>query len=181
MLFPVIAIVVGVLFLTAAAVTFKDLLASRRPPGAEPLPATTLQRLSLWAVLIGVILVSFAAWFLVSRGPVAVFEDDALRLRFTAIILGSLALFGSFFAYIYVALTRQAKLDERDRTILARAPLMQGFLMLLTLAAWTVGLQETFRGTPGVPVTYIQLMFWSCLAASMLAWPIGILIGYRRV
>jgi hypothetical protein len=180
MLFPVIAVVVGVLLVVTAFLLFKDSLADRTPPGAEPVPATGLQRMSFWAVIVGLIVIGAAAWFLISNGPVTVYDDDALRLTFTAILLVFIALFSVFFFHVHITMTKKAKLDERDLAILARAPLVQGALMLITMVAWVIGLQETFRGTPGVPVTYLQLMFWSVLAANMLAWPLGILIGYRR-
>jgi hypothetical protein len=180
MLFPVIAVVVGALLAVAAFLLFKDMLANRTPPGTEPVPATGLQRMSFWAVIVGLVVIGAAAWFLISHGPVTVYDDDGLRLTFTAILLGFIVLFSGFFFHVHISMTRKAKLDERDQAILARAPLVQGALMMITMAAWVVGLQETFRGTPGVPVTYIQLMFWSVLAANMLAWPLGILIGYRR-
>jgi hypothetical protein len=136
--------------------------------------------MSLWGTLAGLVLIAAAVWLLVSHGPETVMADDALRLQFTGIVLAGVGLFGVLSAYVPALMRRRAKLDERDLAILSRAPFLQGALMLITLAAWTIGLQETFRGRPGVPVAYLHLMFWSCLAANMIAWPLGILIGYRR-
>ena len=180
MLFPAIATITAAILLVVVFVFIRKLIENRPPPGAEPVPATVLQRVAVWAVVIGVAVVAAAAWMLIANGPETVYDDDALRLQFTGIVLTGIALFSMFFIGIHVALTRQRKLDERDLAVLARAPIVQGALMLVTLAAWMIGLQESFRGTPGVPVAYLQLTFWSCVAANMIAWPIGILIGYRR-
>ena len=180
MISPLIAIVVAVLLVVAVVQLARHIRADRPPAGAEPVPATSLERVALWGALAVAALVGAAAWLLISNGAETVMDDDRLRMQFTAIVLSGVALFGVLAVYVPSRLMRRAALDERDRAVLARAPMFQGVLMLLTVAAWTIGLQETFRGTPGVPVAYLQLMFWSCLAANMLAWPLGILVGYRR-
>jgi len=180
MLFPFIAVTTFIGLIVFGFVFFRSVLALRRPKGSEPIPATALQRIAFWGLLAGLLIVAAAAWMVISIGAEVIYDNDALRLQFTGIVLGGLALFAALSAWIGITLRQRAKLDERDIAVLAQAPMVQGALMLLTLAAWEIGLQETFRGTPGIPVTYIHLMFWSCLAANMLALPIGILIGYRR-
>ena len=72
------------------------------------------------------------------------------------------------------------RLDERDRAILARAPAGQAAAMLVVLAVWMIALTESFRGEPGIPGVFLNLIFWSCLLVSLLASNVGILIGYRR-
>ncbi len=181
MLFPYIAVVAAAGLIVGGVLFVKNLMAIRQPRGTEPLPATVLQRVALWGLLAGLVLIAAAAWMLITNGPETVFDDDDMRLQFTGIMLAGIALFAAVSAWIGLTLKRRAKLDERDVEVLARAPVVQGGLMLVTLAAWTIYLQETFRGTPGIPVTYLHLIFWSCLAANMIAMPIGILIGYRRV
>ncbi len=180
MLFPLIAIVVVVLFVVFGVQLARHIRADRPPAGAEPVPATSLERLALWGTLAAVAVVGSAAWLVISHGAETVMNDDRLRMQFTAIVLAGLSLFAVLAVYVPTRLMRRAALDERDKAVLARAPMFQGALMLLTVAAWTIGLQETFRGTPGVPMPYLHLIFWSCLAANMLAWPLGILVGYRR-
>jgi len=180
MLFPIIAIIVAATLLVAGFLFIKLLLADRPPAGSEPVPSTVLQRTAFWGVVTGLVVIGAAAWMLIANGPETVYDDDTMRLQFTGIMLAGIALFAMFFIGIHIMLTRRAKLDERDQAVLARAPIVQGALMLMTLAAWIIGLQETFRGEPGVPITYLHLTFWSCVAANMIAWPIGILIGYRK-
>ncbi len=180
MLFPYIAVIVFVGLIAFGFVFFRNVLALRQPKDAEPIPATILQRIAFWGLMAGLLLVAAAAWMVISIGAEVIYDNDDLRLQFTGIVMLGLALFAALSAWTGIALKRRAKLDERDIAVLAQAPMVQGALMLLTLAAWEIGLQETFRGTPGIPVTYIHLMFWSCLAANMLALPIGILIGYRK-
>lgn len=180
MIFPLIAITAAVLFVVALVALIRMLRAERPPAGAEPVPPTSLQRLALWGALAVVALVGAAAWLLVTHGPETVMDDDALRMQFTGIVLVGVALFGVLAGFVPYTLMKRASLDERDLAVLARAPMFQGAMMLITVAIWTIGLQETFRGTAGVPVAYLHLLFWSCLAANMLAWPLGILAGYRR-
>ena len=180
MLFPYIAVIAAVGLLVGGFIFVRTLLANRPPKGTGPVPATDLQRVAFWGLLAGLVVVAAAAWMLITTGPEVVYDDDTLRLRFTGIVLTGVALFAALSSWVGIVLTRRAKLDERDMAVLARAPMVQGGLMLITLAAWEIYLQETFRGTPGIPVTYLHLIFWSCLAANMIAMPIGILIGYRR-
>ncbi len=180
MAFPIIAVLVAVLFVVAVVHLARVLRAERPPTGTEPVPATGLQRAALWGALAVLAVVGVAAWLLISHGPETVMADDELRLQFTSIVLAGLALFALLAVLVPRTLMRRKSLDERDLAVLSRAPMFQGVLMLLTVAAWTIGLQETFRGTAGVPTAYLHLIFWSCLAANMLAWPLGILAGYRR-
>jgi hypothetical protein len=43
-----------------------------------------------------------------------------------------------------------------------------------------IALTETFRGEPGIPAVFVNLIFWSCLLVGLLASSLGILLGYRR-
>jgi hypothetical protein len=52
--------------------------------------------------------------------------------------------------------------------------------VLVTVAIWMVGLQERYSEAGAVPVVWLMLVFWSCVVASVLALPLGILLGYRR-
>jgi ABC-type uncharacterized transport system permease subunit len=149
------------------------------PPG-ETLPTAPMQRLVRWSLLLGLPLAAAAgvvvAWF----GPI-VYDDDAIRLLVTGLLLASLVVLAAPTLLVGVWSSRgDEKLDERDRAILARAPAGQAAAMLVVLAVWVIALTESFRGEPGIPDVFLNLIFWSCLLVSQLASNVGILIGYRR-
>jgi hypothetical protein len=149
-------------------------------PGTE-LPATPLQRLAAWGLLAGLLPVIGAGAMVVWYGPQTIYDDDALRLVFTLLLLLVVVVFLVTTVLLKTWVTRaDATLDERDRAILGRAPAFQSTAMLLTMAAWLVPLIEHFHSAGAVPLFYLYLIFWSCWAVSLLALPLGILIGYRR-
>ena len=51
-------------------------------------------------------------------------------------------------------------LDERDRAILASAPAGQAPAMMVTMAAWMIGLIETYHASHLVPSAFRYHMFW---------------------
>jgi hypothetical protein len=150
------------------------------PPDVE-LPATRLQRLARWSLLIGVVLAGSAGAIVGTRGWEDTYGSDALRLTFTFLVLATLVLL-----LVMVVLARSwsdrqdGTLDERDQAILDRAPVAQAPAMLVTLAVWMVGLTESFRDPGAVPTSYLYLVFWSVVVVDVLALPVGILLGYRR-
>jgi hypothetical protein len=151
------------------------------PPLDEPLPDTPLQRLAQRGLWIGgaltAALVAYALYF----GPERVQQDDPVRIGFTLILLVILAVF----AWIALRTTSWARrddgtLDERDLQILAASQGLRSAAILLTLAVWLIGLQESFHGAGSVPIYFLYLVFWSCLLVSLLAFPVGILVGYGK-
>lgn len=178
-LWGILAIVAGLAGVTLAA----WLTRPRLPPldAGTDLPATPLQHLARWGLLLGILPGIAAAVMVFHYGPQRVYDDDALRTVFTLFLLAMIVIF----LVVTVRLTswvRRARgaLDERDRAILGRAPAFQSAAMLVTLAAWMIGLVERFHAAGAVPLFYLYLIFWSCWAASLLALPVGILVGYRR-
>jgi hypothetical protein len=163
------------------------LVAWLRQPKAPPLepgtefPATPLQRLAGWGLLAGLLPVIGAGAMVVWYGPQTIYDNDALRTPFTLLLLLVVVVFLVATVRLKTWVTRaDATLDERDRTILGRAPAFQSTAMLVTLAAWMLGLIEHFHAAGAVPLFYLYLIFWSCWAVSLLALPAGILIGYRK-
>jgi len=149
-------------------------------PGTE-LPATPLQRLARWGLLLGLLPAIAAGGMVLRKGPQAIYDDDGLRAVFTLFLLAIVAIFLAVTVRLKTWVARaDGPLDERDRAILARAPAWQPAAMLLTLAAWMIGLIERFHAAGTVPLFYLYLVFWSCWAASLLALPLGVLFGYRR-
>lgn len=149
-------------------------------PGTE-LPATPLQRLAGWGLALGFLPAIAAGWMVLHYGAQTIYDDDGRRLVFTLLLIVIMAVFLGVTVRLktWVARTNSA-LDERDRAILARAPALQSPAMLVTMAVWLVALIERFHTAGAVPVFYLYLLFWSCWAASLLAYPLGILVGYWR-
>ena len=150
------------------------------PPG-EKMPTTPLQRLALWTLLAILVLTLAAAGVVAWHGPEVAWHSDPVRLTATGLLLAALAVYAVYGARIGMWGARgDGTLDERDRAILASAPAGQAPAMLVTLAAWMIGLIETYHGAGAVPTVFLYLMFWSCLMASVVALPAGVLLGYRR-
>jgi hypothetical protein len=150
------------------------------PPG-ESLPSTPLQRLARWCIGGGLLFSATAAALVVFFGPQAYSDNDGTRLTITAFLLATIAVLALFSMRVRRWASRgDARLDERDRAIFERAPSAQSAAMLVTLAVWIVGLQETFLSTRLVPMVYLYLVFWSCTIVHLLALPVGVLLGYRR-
>jgi hypothetical protein len=178
-LWGIVAILVGLAGFTLVAWLRRPKLPPLAP-GTE-LPATPLQRLARWGLLLGVLPGIAAIAMVLHYGAQRIYDDDGLRLVFTGFLLAIIVIFLVVTVRLTTWATRaDGALDERDRVILGRAPVFQSAAMLLTLAAWEVGLIEHFHTAGAVPLFYLYLIFWSCWAASLLALPLGILFGYRR-
>jgi len=165
----------------AAAATW---IFTRRAPGPaldEDLPATPLQRLARRSLGLGLALGAAAAALVVALGPERLFAETPFRLGFTALVLAVLGVLAFLSVRAWTWARREdGTLDERDRGILGSAHSVQAAAMLVTLAAWMIGLQETYREAGAIPVAWLMLVFWSCVVANVLALPLGILLGYRR-
>ena len=176
----------GILVIVVAFAGLTVLTWLRRPklpplePGTE-LPATPLQRLARWGLLLGVLPGIAIGVMLFWYGAQTIYDDDGLRLVFTGLLLLIIAVFLVVVTRLKTWVARaDSALDERDRAILAGAPRLQSAAMLVTLAAWMIGLIERFHSAGAVPMVYLYLVFWSCWVVSLLAFPLGILLGYRR-
>lgn len=181
-----VAILWGIIAVGAALVglTLARWFSRGKSPALEPdelLPATPLQRLARWGLLLGLVPGLAAAWMAYRYGAQTLYGDDDLHIVFTLLLLAIIVVFLVVAMRIRTWVGRSdSALDERDRDILGRAPVWQSAAMLLVLVAWTIGLSERFHDAGAVPVFYLPLVFWSCWAASLMALPVGILIGYRR-
>ncbi len=150
------------------------------PPG-ESFPTTPMQRRVQWALVLGLPPMLAAGALVVWIGPTVYDADDAVRLLVTGLMVASLLVLAAPGLLVGVWSSRAGeRLDERDRAILARAPAGQAAAIVVLLAVWTIALTESFRGEPGIPGVYLNLIFWSCLLVGQLASCVSILIGYRR-
>lgn len=181
LLWTVAALAAGLLI---TVIVLRRTVAGRPPlrlPAGETLPSTPLQRMAGWSLSAGLLVALAAAAVVLLAGPDAFDRDDRVRLTVTGLLVAAVGVLGFFAIRVRGWVAREdAVLDERDRAIFGRAPQAQAAAMLVTLAVWVVALQETFTGTRLVPVVYLHLVFWSCLVVSLLALPVGVLLGYRR-
>ena len=74
-------------------------------------------------------------------------------------------------------LRRKNQIDERDRLILGRAPVVQLWAVIFSLVIWTIVLTETYWDQ-GIPPIFMYIVFIATLVVSAVAQSIGILIGY---
>jgi hypothetical protein len=156
-----------------------------RPPivlaPGESMPTTPLQRLVGWALGISLVLALAAAAIVVYHGPQVYWDNDQVRLTVMGVLLAVMGVVS--FVVIrtaYWAKQGDTVLDERDRAVLAGASAGQSGAILITLAAWHIGLAETFHGTHLVPMVFLYLIFWSCVVMALLSWLAGIVLGYRH-
>jgi hypothetical protein len=150
------------------------------PPG-ESLPVTPVERLTRWSLALGLLSVAVMAAIVIVSGPTTFDEEVTSRLAVMGLFVASLLLLAAPFLVAGVWAARDERgLDERDRAVLTRAPASQAPAMIVLLVVWDIALQESFRGEPGIPVTLVGLLVWSCLLAALAAADVGILIGYRR-
>lgn len=158
---------------------------SRIPPlelaPGETMPATALQRLARTTLILTSLLTSVAAAIVVRHGAQAFFDNDQVRLTVTGLLIAALAVFTVYMSRVVRWTARDdGTLDERDRAILAGASAGQAPAMLVTLAAWMIGLVETYRSTHLIPSVFLYLIFWSCIVVSVLSLLAGVALGYRR-
>lgn len=158
----------------------RTLPALELPPG-ESLPSTPLQRLALQSLIAASGLAAAGAGLVAYFGPQRFSDDDVIRLTVTGLALAALAVA----ALVPIRAGRWAaagtgRIDERDRAILAGASTGQSGAILITLAAWMIGLAEAFWSAGAVPTIYLFLVFWSCVLINLFALLGGIVLAYRR-
>ncbi len=107
------------------------------------------------------------------------YQNDAMRITIYMIALGGAPLY--LLAHVLSGRKyRGVERDERDIAVMHWAPTVQVLGMTFTLAAWAIGLTESYWTTGYVPIAYPNLIFLSTLIVGMLSRSLGVLIGYRR-
>jgi hypothetical protein len=140
-----------------------------------------LQKRALISLVLGLVWTVLLVVLFIARGGVETFSSDATtRILLSALFVGML-LFTAFLGVPWKARSgRGVDVDERDIAILKRAPQVQLIAVMLTMAAWVIGLTEFYWEQGSMPITWPYLMMFSTLIASTLAQSLGVLIGYRR-
>lgn len=180
-LWSIVAIIVAFGALYASVRLAQRRLPPIALPSGEEMPATPLQRLARRTLLLTSLATIAAAAVVMSRGVAAWWENDAVRLTATGLLLAGLVAFTVYQARVRTWTVRDdGTLDERDRAILASAPAGQAPAMLVALAAWMIALTEAYRSTHLVPSAFLYLIFWSMVMVSVLGLLAGVLLGYRR-
>ena len=180
-LWAILALLAALALVAIAARSARSVMPPVELAPGETLPSTPAQRLVRRGLVAGVIVGAAAFGLVAWAGPITYVDDDPTRLAVTGLLLASLVILAAP-AMIAGAWGARGvtRLDERDRAILATASNGQAAAMLVVLVAWVIALNETYRGAPGIPDTYLNLIFWSCVLTAMAAWNLGVLLGYRR-
>jgi hypothetical protein len=150
--------------------------AERGEMAAAPMPP--LKQRAWSGLLIGVLTLA-TVWILIAgRGAAVYWTDDNFRLTVMLIFIAGLAAHALVTGLLVNRDRRAGLIDERDRAIQARAPVVQSTAVLLTLAAWTVWLGERFHEQGAVPMVYLYLLFGLVILVMMIAQSLGVLLFY---
>jgi hypothetical protein len=175
----------GVIVLAAVAVALlirawprrPDLTAEERAEmAAAPMPA--LKKRALLGLAIGVTTATITTWLVASNGAAEYWENDDLRLQVVIIFIVGLVAHAVGTALLMAKDERAGGIDERDRAILARAPVVQSTAVLLALGAWTTSFTLRFHEQGAVPMVYMYLLFGSVILVMMIAQSLGVLLFY---
>ena len=136
-----------------------------------------LQKRAWYSLVIGIIFaVAILVVFLIKGGISTFNEDQGFRIIVDILWIGALL---ASLLMTGITLRKPGQLDERDRLILGRAPVVQLWAVIFSLVIWTIVLTESYWGQ-GIPPIFMYLVFMSTLIVSAVAQSIGILIGYWR-
>lgn len=177
----------GVLFVLGAAPFVKRLLPAHdvasRQAAAElaGLPPTALQKRARWSFFVGTVVgvAIFAA--LAQWGPAELFANRSLRLPLLGLFMASVVAHALVLSVARPRRSGPERLDERDRLILTRAPALQSVAVVVSLALWSIVLEEVYSDAGAVPLQFPFLIFVTTFIVQMLALAGGILVGYRQV
>ena len=135
-----------------------------------------LQKRAIFSMTIGILLAAAVIVVLVIQGDVTKFFDDLnSRLVLYVAVIGVPLI---YLILVHISLRKPTQIDERDRLIIEKSRSVQHIIIILSLAAWTIGLTEVFHSQGQVPVEYLDLIFMSILIISPLAQSLGIVAGY---
>ena len=135
-----------------------------------------LQKRAIFSMVVGVLLAAAVIVVLVIQGDVVAFFDDLnSRLVLYSAVIGVPLI---YLILVHISLRKPTQIDERDRLIIEKSRSVQYIIIILSLAAWTIGLTEVFHNQGQLPVEYLNLIFMSILIVSPLAQSLGIVAGY---
>ena len=137
-----------------------------------------LQKRAWYSLAIGVVFaIAILVVFLVKGGISTFNEDQGFRIMVDILWIGALL---ASLLMTGITLRKPGQLDERDRLIMRRAPVVQLWAVIFSLVAWMIALTESYWDEGQIPVIFPYLILLSTLIVSTLAQSLGILIGYWR-
>ena len=177
----VIALAIIAVLVTLSARRTRQLLPEIELPPGEEMPRAPVQRLAGRALAAVVMLVAVAAAIIIFNGPETWWNDDAVRLTVTAVLLGALGVLLFFSLRVRALQVRDdGAFDERDSVILSRACAGVGGALMTVTAIWMIALTEAYHDTHLVPSYWLNLWFWSVVMTNVVASLAGIVLAYRR-
>ena len=137
-----------------------------------------LQKRAWYSLAIGVIwAIAIIVVFIAKGGVTAYTEDQGMRVILAALLIGGLL---AYSIMMRLTLRKPGQVDERDRLIMGRAPVVQLWAVFISLAVWSITLTEIYWDQGQIPVIFPYLIFMSLFIVNVLAQSLGILIGYWR-
>jgi hypothetical protein len=137
----------------------------------------TLQKRALCSFVLGLLLSVLLVVVFATRDIYTFDTDLNFRLIVYALWIGVPLV---NLVTISLAFRKPQQIDERDRAIMERAPVVQYLAVLFSLVAWVIALTEVFGDKGQIPVIFLTLMVISALVISNVAQSLGILIGYWK-
>jgi len=137
-----------------------------------------LQKRALYGLVIGIVwAIAIIVVFIAKGGVTAYTEGPGMRAILAALLIGGLI---AYSAMMTLTLRKPSQVDERDRLIIGRAPKVQLWAVIISLAVWSIALTEAYWDQGQIPVIFPYLIFMSIFIVNTLAQSAGILIGYRK-
>lgn len=138
-----------------------------------------LQKRAWYGLAIGIVwAIAIIVVFITKGGVSAYTEDQGMRVILAALLIGGLL---AYSIMVIKTLRKPGQVDERDRLIMGRAPVVQLWAVFISLAVWSIALTEIYWNQGQIPVIFPYLVFMSLFIVNVLAQSIGILIGYWRM
>ena len=137
-----------------------------------------LQKRAWYGLVVGVVWVIAIVMVFIVKGGVSTYsEDTGFRLIMAGLLIGGLL---AYLILMNLTLRKPGQVDERDKLIMRRAPVVQLWAVIFSLVAWMIALTESYWDEGQIPVIFPYLILLSTLIVSTLAQSLGILIGYWR-
>jgi len=138
-----------------------------------------LQKRALYGLVIGVVwAIAIIVVFIAKGGVNAYTEDPGMRAILAALLIGGLI---AYSAMMILTLRKPSRVDERDKVIMGRAPVVQLWAVFISLAIWSIALTEIYWEQGQIPVIFPYLILMSLFIVNVLSQSLGILIGYWRM